>query len=197
MPAMRRLRLVLPIESPGMETLEPPDGAPRTSKPRRPTGRRPLNRRRFLQGVGWSGLAALLASVGPGLIRFLMPRARQAGGGSVDVGPVQDYRAPAVTTRWVGRHGLWIVNRDGRLFALEARCTHLGCTPRWEAATGAFHCPCHGSRFTAEGETLNGPAIKPLPRYAIRVEFDQVVVDRTVKVPLEQAERDSRFFVRI
>jgi cytochrome b6-f complex iron-sulfur subunit len=89
------------------------------------------------------------------------------------------------------------VRRDGRLFALEARCTHLGCTPRWTGGAGGFLCPCHGSRFTEDGVPRNGPATLPLRRLAIRVERGEVVVDRAVRETLERAEGDRRFHVSI
>jgi cytochrome b6-f complex iron-sulfur subunit len=130
-------------------------------------------------------------------VRFLRPRAAGAGGALLDVGPIQDYAQPVVATRWVARHGVWVVSRDGRVFALEARCTHLGCTPRWEPERGMFQCPCHGSRFTPAGEVLNGPAVHPLARFAIAVEHDQVQVDLSTRAPSERAERDPRFSVAV
>jgi glycine/D-amino acid oxidase-like deaminating enzyme/nitrite reductase/ring-hydroxylating ferredoxin subunit len=53
---------------------------------------------------------------------------------------------------------------DGSLVAVSARCTHLGCLVRWNQGERSWDCPCHGSRFTAEGEVLNGPAVTALPR---------------------------------
>ena len=53
---------------------------------------------------------------------------------------------------------------DGAVHELGARCSHLGCVVRWNRAERAWDCPCHGSRFTPEGEVLAGPASKPLER---------------------------------
>lgn len=56
------------------------------------------------------------------------------------------------------------VYRDakGNLTTLSARCTHQGCTVKWDAAAQGWLCPCHGSRFAATGEVVNGPAERPL-----------------------------------
>ena len=59
------------------------------------------------------------------------------------------------------------VYRDegGRLHALSARCTHLGCIVHFNDAERTWDCPCHGSRFDTDGQVLEGPATKPLRRY--------------------------------
>ncbi|HYY44565.1 MAG TPA: Rieske 2Fe-2S domain-containing protein, partial [Actinomycetota bacterium] len=51
---------------------------------------------------------------------------------------------------------------DGTLQAVSAVCTHLGCIVSWNDAERSWDCPCHGSRFSAEGGVLQGPAVEPL-----------------------------------
>jgi nucleotide-binding universal stress UspA family protein/nitrite reductase/ring-hydroxylating ferredoxin subunit len=56
------------------------------------------------------------------------------------------------------------VYRDerGNVTTLSARCTHMGCTVKWNAAEKTWDCPCHGSRYAPNGTVVNGPAERPL-----------------------------------
>ncbi|MGH2727363.1 MAG: universal stress protein [Actinomycetota bacterium] len=56
---------------------------------------------------------------------------------------------------------------DGSVVALSPRCTHLGCTVDWNATAATWDCPCHGSRFSKEGELVQGPAKTGLERETI------------------------------
>ena len=53
-------------------------------------------------------------------------------------------------------------DQNGKIHALSAACTHLGCVVSWNAAETSWDCPCHGSRFSVYGQILHGPAAKPL-----------------------------------
>ena len=53
-------------------------------------------------------------------------------------------------------------DEQGRIHAVSAVCTHLGCLVGWNETDRSWDCPCHGSRFDCEGGVLHGPAVKPL-----------------------------------
>jgi Rieske Fe-S protein len=55
-------------------------------------------------------------------------------------------------------------DEGGTVHAVSATCTHLGCIVNWNPAEGSWDCPCHGSRFAADGQVLNGPAVEDLQR---------------------------------
>ncbi|AGB31947.1 FAD dependent oxidoreductase [Natrinema pellirubrum DSM 15624] len=51
---------------------------------------------------------------------------------------------------------------EGTTHAVSATCPHMGCLVRWNDAEHTWDCPCHGSRFSHEGEVLSGPAVEGL-----------------------------------
>jgi cytochrome b6-f complex iron-sulfur subunit len=62
----------------------------------------------------------------------------------------------------------------GEIVALLASCTHAGCQP--EPVGDRLACPCHGSEFSFEGLVLQGPAERPLTRYPVSIQGEDVIV---------------------
>lgn len=54
------------------------------------------------------------------------------------------------------------VKINGQLRAFSTVCPHAGCDVEWNGGEKTWDCPCHGSRFTAEGAVIEGPATDPL-----------------------------------
>jgi len=55
----------------------------------------------------------------------------------------------------------------GRLRAVSVACTHMGCAMGWNPVDRTWDCPCHGSRFAADGKVVHGPAVTPLEPVAL------------------------------
>lgn len=56
-------------------------------------------------------------------------------------------------------------DKNGNLHLVDITCTHLGCELKWNSAEKTWDCPCHGSRFTFEGDIVEGPAVTRLNYY--------------------------------
>lgn len=74
----------------------------------------------------------------------------------------------------VGGTDVAIYNDGNRLIVLANTCTHMGCQTNWNNTEKTWDCPCHGSRFRADGTVLNGPAVDPLLRLDYGVEGDEI-----------------------
>lgn len=57
---------------------------------------------------------------------------------------------------------------DDEFIALSAYCNHQGCNVERDGT--AYACPCHGSRFAANGDLRSGPASADLRRF--ETDFD-------------------------
>lgn len=62
------------------------------------------------------------------------------------------------------KEGVYLIRETNDTFALSAQCTHLGCALNYDAVSGRFACPCHGSIFALSGKRVSGPAPKDLYR---------------------------------
>lgn len=146
--------------------------------------------------VGFTALAASQLLWLLGLARFMVPRVLIEPPTRLKVGLPGQYSPGQVEARYVAKHGLWIVRDVYRgqpqIYALRAVCTHLGCTPNWLEAEQKFKCPCHGSGFFKDGVHFEGPAPRPLERFAIHVAEDgQLEVDKSRTFQQERGEWDD------
>jgi Rieske Fe-S protein len=56
------------------------------------------------------------------------------------------------------------------MVAMDATCTHAGCTVAFNAANNDVECPCHGSRFDLMGAVLSPPAPNPLRKLTATID---------------------------
>jgi cytochrome b6-f complex iron-sulfur subunit len=164
------------------------------------------DRRGFLEmavgsfmAMGFTALSVTGGLFTLGLARYMFPNVLAEPPSRFKVGFKEGFPTGKVETKYVAQYGVWVVNSDvqgqQQIYALKTVCTHLGCTPNWLEAEQKFKCPCHGSGFYKDGVNFEGPAPRPLERYAIRVSDDgQLEVDksRTFQEELGQwADPDS------
>jgi glycine/D-amino acid oxidase-like deaminating enzyme/nitrite reductase/ring-hydroxylating ferredoxin subunit len=80
----------------------------------------------------------------------------------VTAGQVKDVDDIKMGTGAVVRRGVQKVaayrDETGVVHEMSAICPHLGCIVDWNDTEKTWDCPCHGSRFTCEGQVINGPA---------------------------------------
>ena len=134
-------------------------------------------------GLGAAALSATAALWAAATGRFMMPNVITAPADRFKVGLPGEYPPGHVETKYKERFGVWVVNGlyqgQRQIYALRTVCTHLGCITLWQESEQKFKCPCHGSGFYVDGINFEGPAPRPLERYAIRIADDgQLEVDR-------------------
>ena len=129
------------------------------------TGERTGERRHFLRNmINWTG-TFLGASLLYPLCRFagftVQPKPRH-----IKVAaplPVSGFHAERDFILFAQGKDAWAVSRT---------CTHLGCRVNFLEDQQIIECPCHQSRFTAQGKRLRGPAERDLPIFAVAVQKD-------------------------
>lgn len=139
-------------------------------------------RRGFLSHGFWQlGAATTLWTLAS--VKFMFPNVLREPPSKFKVGLPDEFPPGQVNTKFKAQFAVWIANGeyDGQqqIYALKSVCTHLGCTPNWLEAEQKFKCPCHGSGFYKDGINFEGPAPRPLERYAIRIAEDgQLEIDK-------------------
>lgn len=53
-------------------------------------------------------------------------------------------------------------DETGKIYPLNAACTHIKCDVTFNYTEKVWECPCHGSRFSISGEMITAPARKDL-----------------------------------
>lgn len=155
-------------------------------------------RRDVFSAAGWAAVFVATMTGLMGFMRYMFPRVLFEPPTTFKAGFPTEYALGAVNEKFKKDQRVWIVRQeDGNFFAISAICTHLGCTPNWFATDNKFKCPCHGSGFYKDGINFEGPAPRPLERYAIRFADDgQLEVDKSKKYQEELGQwRDPDCYV--
>ncbi len=153
--------------------------------------------------TGFTALASTAGLASLSVARYMFPNILTEPPSRFKVGFPDAFSAGVVETKFKAQFGIWVVKGEyqgeAQLFALSTVCTHLGCTPNWLEAEQKFKCPCHGSGFYKDGINFEGPAPRPLERYAIRIADDgQVEIDKSKKFQEEMGQwEDPNSFVSV
>ena len=178
-----------PVEKVAVARTAPPMPA----RPAKPAAKKEgdEDRRGFLEiamgsfmAMGFTALSVTGGLFTLGLARYMFPNVLAEPPSRFKVGFKEGFPAGKVETKFVPQYGVWVVNGEfqgqQQIYALKTVCTHLGCTPNWLEAEQKFKCPCHGSGFYKDGVNFEGPAPRPLERYAIRISDDgQLEIDKS------------------
>jgi len=129
-----------------------------------------LDRRRLLNLLLGGSFLAWAGVVAYPVLRYLRPPAESGGTGSAQLSD-EEKKKLARESFVIVRLGAdrVIVFRDSRhrLKALQAKCTHEGCTVQYQSGEDLIWCACHNGKFTAEGRVISGPPPRPLPAYQV------------------------------
>jgi cytochrome b6-f complex iron-sulfur subunit len=143
-----------------------------------------MTRREFLYYVWGASMALFMAQSGGALVWFALPRFKEGEFGgkiTLDVAAI-----PGVDTgpKDFPEGRFWLVNLgpqsvgDSRqpddypategVLAIYKVCVHLGCLYKWVPTNNRFECPCHGSKYLANGVRVDGPARRNLDAFIVR-----------------------------
>lgn len=195
---------------PAKPVVPPMPAKPSAAKPKvaaAPTGE---DRRMFLAfaigsffGMGCTALAATASLWTLGTARFMFPNVLVEPPSKFKVGFPSDFAPGMVEEKFKAQFGVWVVKAEYQgqmqVYALRTVCTHLGCTPNWLEGEQKFKCPCHGSGFYKDGINFEGPAPRPLERYAIHLADDgQLEIDKSKTFQEEMGQwKDAMCFVPV
>ena len=139
-----------------------------------------MGRRRFLDYLFGTSLAALIGAVLYPILHYLVPPkvkevtaasvvAAKASELSLNTGKIVPFgRKPAIVLR----------TPEGEVRAFNAVCTHLACTVQYRADLKHIWCACHDGHYDLHGQVLAGPPPRPLEPFKVTVKDDDVIVSR-------------------
>jgi len=150
-----------------------------------------------LKNIGRLVGYGVLGGVFAGFARSLWPNVLYEPPKRFRIGKPEDL---ADGVNFFSEHRLYVFKRNNEIWSISAVCTHLGCTvnyvalpePKVMKVAGKeikeeweFHCPCHGSKYVADGTPYAGPAPRPLPHYYMEIDpaTGMLVVDTSKEVP--------------
>ena len=163
-------------------------GSPGQPRPAPGSGLARVTRRGFVRNAVLGAVGVVLAETAVGTYLLFKPNKTSPFGGKITVAAAQVPAAGADPLK-VPAGKFWLVRTERGLIANYWKCVHLGCTVPWVAGEHQFHCPCHGSIYSPDGQYRGGPAPRSLDWMTVTVNAGgSVVVDTGVIHKRAQAE---------
>ena len=138
--------------------------------PRRDGGSPPVTRRRWLDGLLGGSLVAWAGAVIYPILRYLTPPPDAGGADRVVLTDAQKQELVnmgSLITRIGSDRVIVLRQKDDKLSALSAKCTHEGCTVQFVKADALIWCACHNGKFSLDGRVISGPPPRPLAAYTV------------------------------
>ena len=136
-----------------------------------------VSRRTFLLVLGWGSFFSSMAVAALASIRCLVPDVLYEPSSQFKADRPEAY--PEGMVKLIAEKNVFIDHDKNGIFAVDARCTHLGCRVEWVEDENQYHCPCHGAKFRRDGDNFEGPAPDPLPRFYVALAKDgRVFIDK-------------------
>ena len=141
---------------------------------------RGMTRRRLVNWLLGSSTGAVVAAILYPVTRYIIPpKVPEATTSRVLAGTVAELASKKWKIFRFGREaGILVLDNQGDYHALSATCTHLGCIVQYRKDLGLIWCACHGGEFNLDGVNVAGPPPKPLTRYDVKVNGDEIWVSR-------------------
>lgn len=136
-----------------------------------------VTRRRFLTLLFGAASAVGLGAVVAPVVRFAYPVAKEQVFERVKVGTTGAVPPEGIAFEYQDTPAMLIMKQDKSYAAFSRVCTHLGCIAKWEGNKNRFHCPCHAGLFDENGMVTGGPPPKPLTKYKLVVEGNNIFVE--------------------
>ena len=132
-------------------------------------------RRSLLDLLLGAGFLGFFASIIYPVLRYLKPLAPQESAGALrltreELGRLE--KEHSLILRQGPTRILLFEDSEQRLRAMEARCTHEGCTVQYVPGDSVVWCACHNGRFDLDGRVISGPPPRPLARWLAQREPD-------------------------
>lgn len=128
-------------------------------------------RREFLYYIWGASMALMTGQFAIATLWFAFPRFKEGEFGGIFPFNPADLPSVGAAPLFVASGRFHISNTPAGLLALYGVCTHLGCLPKWAATNERFECPCHGSKYRANGTWIEGPAPRGLDHFPLTIAF--------------------------